>query len=92
MKRGAKGVEGGEEPLVMGVNLVWMSSGAAGAAQQTRKNMAEAKLKEVLCQWRGLATLAQHRGVTGQKEGLGSVLPLHVAVVEKAVSGLELCM
>ena len=89
VKRGAKGVEGGEEPAVLGVNLVSMSS--SGSGSPAVKNVVEGQLKEVLCQWRGLATLAIHKGVVRER-GRRSVLPWHVAVAEKAVDALEMCM
>lgn len=88
VKRGAKGVEGGEEPAVLGVNVVGVGS---GNGSPTGKNVVEGQLKEVLCQWRGLATLAIHKGVVRERESR-SVLPWHVAVAEKAVDALEMCM
>ncbi|KAF8459836.1 mediator complex subunit 13 C-terminal-domain-containing protein [Kalaharituber pfeilii] len=110
VKRGAVGVEGGEEPIVMGVSVVGMvgangspgMAGMGGMGIGGRGKMAEETLKEVLECYRGLATLAQHKGVvtgggggragSGGRSGKGNVLPWHVAVVEKAVGGLEGCM
>ena len=92
VKRGAKGAEGGEEPAVLGVNVVGIGAGiGAGSGPPAGKNVVEGQLKEVLCQWRGLATLAIHKGVVRERESK-SVLPWHVAVAEKAVDALEMCM
>ena len=90
VKRGAIGLEGGEEPVVMGVSLVGgnCSPGPTATGGQARKQVLEAQLKEVMCQWRGLSILAQHKGVV---EETGSVLPWHVAVVHKVIAGLEVC-
>ena len=84
-------MEGGEEPAVLGVNVVRMNGVGTGSASFAGKNVAEGQLKEVLCQWRGLATLAIHKGVVREREKR-SVLPWHVAVAEKAVDALEMCM
>lgn len=92
VKRGASGVEGGEDPVIMGVSLVGIGGGNGNTLVGQRKQMIEGTLKEILYQWRGLSTLAQHKGVTREKGGRNSVLPWHVAVVEKAVNGLEMCM
>lgn len=93
IKRGAHGVEGGEEPVVMGVSLVGgnCSPGPAASGGQARKQALEAQLKEVMWQWRGLLILAQHKGVIEERGGARSVLPWHVAVVHKVVAGFEGC-
>ena len=103
VRRGAAGLEGGEEPIVMGVNLASMTAGGGviGATptlaglpggQAPRKHTVEGALREVLTQYRGLVTLAQHKGVVETAGKKGSVLPWHVAAVERAVTGLEICM
>ncbi|KAF8446495.1 mediator complex subunit 13 C-terminal-domain-containing protein [Terfezia claveryi] len=88
VKRGAMGVEGDGEPAMLGVNVVGVVS---GSGPPPGKNVVEGQLKEILCQWRGLATLAIHKGVVRERENRG-VLPWHVAVAEKGVDALEICM
>ena len=103
-RRGTAAAEGAEEPIVLGVNVVTMGgrdptggagngNGKGGSAWKKQSPKSEAILKEVMGQYRGLLTLAQHKSVEVAQEGKrGSLLPWHVAVVEKAIDGLERCM
>jgi len=83
MKRA--GVSELDAPVIMEVNLMYCSE-KIGPGQNPQK-WYDGVLKEVLIMYRGLGLLARLRGM----EGVMSVKPWHIGLVEKGAEALRLC-